>query len=112
MDATTIEHQQPPARNVGRRVGYLACAVLALILTSASLGALVQHAFINNRHAPALIKPARAPHDAQLERCGSTQPDTRIVTLPYRYPNSPCPSRVVLDRSVHLRPVPRTEVQA
>jgi len=114
MTAMTLDYQQCQARNGPRPVNSLAYyAIVALILTSAALGSivqhtLIQHTLIHHTHAPA-VTVTTSRQSGGLRRCRATGPDTHIVTLPYLYPTNHCPRPVVLDRSEHLRPDPQVE---
>jgi hypothetical protein len=106
MNTTTIEHPQERAGSgrAQRRIGRLACAVLALMATSAGLGALAQResgfwgtkpaapvVYENGGFGSGGINPSRP-----TSQCPSTYPGTRVVLLASRFPTSPCASPAVL----------------
>jgi hypothetical protein len=105
MNTTTIDRQQEGAVSGRdqRRAGPLACAVLALMATSAGLGAIAQResGFARPRQTVNVVpdnrgSDGRGINHSRTSQCTPSYPGTRVMLLESLFPTSPCSNPPVL----------------
>ena len=105
MSTTTIDHQHDGAgAGEATRRTRLACAALAIVATSAGLGAVAQRDLgsagkartVTVVEVPAAVRGQIGLANGRTN-CVHRASNTRVVTVAAHYPSGPCSSRSTLD---------------